>query len=249
MTVQQGIATELGALGVLDRSLRHGAGVVVAAVPAVLALGALLATSRLAPADAGAAAAVAVLSGLAMRGPGVQTGPAGRSARVPALVPDRVLTTVLFTDIVDSTRRAAALGDAAWRELLDRHDAVVRRQLARFEGCEVVHTGDGFLATFDRPGRAVRCALVVTEAVRELGLEVRAGLHTGEVELREDNVGGLGVHIGARVASLAEPGEVLVSQTVKELVAGAGLGFLDRGPRRLKGVPDEWRLFAARDRG
>jgi class 3 adenylate cyclase len=159
-----------------------------------------------------------------------------------------VLTTVLFTDIVDSTRRAAALGDAAWRELLDRHDAVVRRQLAGFGGCEVVHTGDGFLATFDRPGRAVRCALAVTADVRELGLEVRAGLHTGEVELRGDNVGGLGVHIGARVASLAEPGEVLVSQTVKELVAGAGLGFLDHGPRRLKGVPDEWRLFAARDR-
>jgi class 3 adenylate cyclase len=248
VTVQQGIATELGALGVLDRSLRDGAGVVVAAVPAVLALGALLATSRLGPVDA-VAVAVAVLSGLAMRGPGVRTVAAGRPVRTPALVPDRVLTTVLFTDIVDSTRRAAALGDAAWRELLDRHDAVVRRQLACFGGCEVVHTGDGFLATFDSPGRAVRSALAVTAAVRELGLEVRAGLHTGEVELRGDNVGGLGVHIGARVTSLAGPGEVLVSQTVKELVAGAGLGFLDRGPRRLKGVPDEWRLFAARNRG
>jgi class 3 adenylate cyclase len=148
---------------------------------------------------------------------------------------------------VDSTGRAAAIGDAAWRELLDRHDALVRRRLVRFQGDEVVSTGDGFLVTFDGPARAVRCALAITAAVRELGLEVRVGVHTGEVERRGANVGGLGVHIGARVASLARPGEVLVSSTVKGLVAGAGLGFVDRGPQWLRGVPEEWRVYAALD--
>jgi class 3 adenylate cyclase len=249
VTVQHEIAPELGGLRRVDRGGPDAAGiapgwpVVAAALPAVLALVPLLATSRLGLADAGAAAAVAVASGLAMRVASPRTRSAGRSGRAA----QRVLTTVLFTDIVDSTRRAAAMGDAAWRGLLDRHDAVVRRQLARFQGDEVVSTGDGFLATFDGPARAVRCALAITAAVRELGLEVRVGVHTGEVERRGDNVGGLAVHIGARVASLAGPGEVLVSYTVKGLVAGAGLGFVDRGPQWLKGVPDEWRLYAALD--
>jgi class 3 adenylate cyclase len=165
----------------------------------------------------------------------------------PAPMPDRVLTTVLFTDIVDSTGRAAALGDAAWRQQLDRHDEAVRTQLRRFHGREVVSTGDGFLATFDGPARAVRCALAVVTAVDELGVEVRAGVHTGEVERRGDNVGGLAVHIGARVAALAGAGEVLVSQTVTGLVAGAGLRFEDRGRHRLRGVPGEWQLYAARE--
>ncbi|HSK56461.1 MAG TPA: adenylate/guanylate cyclase domain-containing protein [Jiangellales bacterium] len=167
----------------------------------------------------------------------------------PVPMPDRVLTTVLFTDIVDSTGRAAALGDAAWRQQLDRHDEAVRTQLRRFHGREVVSTGDGFLATFDGPARAVRCALAVVTAADELGVEVRAGVHTGEVERRGDNVGGLAVHIGARVAALAGAGEVLVSQTVTGLVAGAGLRFEDRGRRRLRGVPGEWQLFAAREDG
>ncbi|HEU4490179.1 MAG TPA: adenylate/guanylate cyclase domain-containing protein [Jiangellales bacterium] len=165
----------------------------------------------------------------------------------PVPMADRVLTTVLFTDIVDSTGRAAALGDAAWRRLLDRHDDAVRLQLERFRGQEVVSTGDGFLATFDGPARAVRCGLAVTAAAREVGVEVRAGVHTGEVERRGDNVGGLAVHIGARVAGLAQGGEVLVSQTVTGLVAGSGLCFEDRGRHRLRGVPGEWQLSAARE--
>jgi pimeloyl-ACP methyl ester carboxylesterase len=163
----------------------------------------------------------------------------------PVPMADRVLTTVLFTDIVDSTGRAATLGDAAWRRLLDRHDDVVRGQLRRFRGEEVVSTGDGFLATFDGPARAVRCGLAVTAAAREVGVELRAGVHTGEVERRGDNVGGLAVHIGARVAGLAQGGEVLVSQTVTGLVAGSGLCFEDRGRHRLRGVPGEWELFVA----
>ena len=157
---------------------------------------------------------------------------------------DRVLATVLFTDIVDSTKRASELGDRAWRELLDRHDATVRRQLDRYRGTEVKAVGDGFLATFDGPARAIQCALAVRENLEPLGLDVRAGLHTGEVERRGDDVGGIAVHIGARVAGLAEPGEVLVSSTVKDLVVGSGIGFDARGIHTLKGVPDEWRLFA-----
>jgi class 3 adenylate cyclase len=159
-------------------------------------------------------------------------------------VPDRVLATVLFTDIVDSTRRAAELGDRRWRELLERHDELTRADLARFQGREVKHTGDGFLATFDGPTRAVRCATTLAERMPELGIEVRGGLHTGECELRGDDIGGIAVHIGARVAALAQAREVLVSSTVKDLVNGSGISFQDRGAHALKGVPGEWRLFA-----
>jgi pimeloyl-ACP methyl ester carboxylesterase len=158
--------------------------------------------------------------------------------------PDRVLATVLFTDIVGSTERAAMLGDRRWRALLGEHHAAVRRELDRFRGREVHTAGDGFLATFDGPARAVRCATAIGQAVMPLGLEVRAGVHTGEIEIMDDDVGGIAVHIGARVAALAGPGEVLVSSTVKDLVAGAGLMFEPRGTHVLKGVPDEWRLFA-----
>ncbi|MFY9588931.1 MAG: adenylate/guanylate cyclase domain-containing protein [Actinomycetota bacterium] len=157
---------------------------------------------------------------------------------------DRVLATVLFTDIVDSTSRAADIGDRRWRELLDAHDAVVRSQLSRFRGREVKTVGDGFLATFDGPQRAIKAALAIRESLRPLGIEVRAGLHTGECEVRGDDVGGIAVHIGARVAAEARASEVLVSSTVKDLVVGSGLAFEDRGPKQLKGVPDEWRLFA-----
>jgi len=162
--------------------------------------------------------------------------------RRPAL--DRVLATVLFTDIVGSTEKAAALGDHAWLELREAHHAVVRRELERFRGHEVDTAGDGFLATFDGPARAVRCAASVSGAVRGLGLEVRAGVHTGEIELVGEKVGGIAVHIGARVAARAEPGEVLVSSTVKDLVAGSGIAFADRGRAELKGVPGEWELFS-----
>jgi pimeloyl-ACP methyl ester carboxylesterase len=158
--------------------------------------------------------------------------------------PDRVLATVLFTDIVGSTARAAELGDRAWRELLERHHAVIRRELVRFRGAELDVAGDGFFARFDGPARAVRCACAITERVRELGLEVRAGLHTGECELVDGKVGGIAVHIGARVAKEAQPGEVLVSSTVKDLVAGSGLCFRERGIAELRGVPEEWHLYA-----
>jgi class 3 adenylate cyclase len=157
---------------------------------------------------------------------------------------DRVLATVLFTDIVDSTKRAADLGDREWRELLARHDETVRRQLGRFRGREVKTTGDGFLATFDGPARGIECARAIVDGMGPMGIEVRAGLHTGECELIGDDVGGLAVHIGARVAHAAGPGEVLVSSTVKDLVVGSGIAFEERGPRELKGVPGEWRLFA-----
>ncbi|MGH2727321.1 MAG: adenylate/guanylate cyclase domain-containing protein [Actinomycetota bacterium] len=157
---------------------------------------------------------------------------------------DRMLATVLFTDIVDSTRRAAEMGDRRWRELLDAHDSAVRSQLGRFRGREVKTVGDGFLATFDGPQRAIKCALSIRETVRPLGLEIRAGLHTGECEMRGDDVGGIAVHIGARVAAEAGPSEVLVSSTVKDLVVGSGIAFADRGSKALKGVPDEWRLYA-----
>jgi pimeloyl-ACP methyl ester carboxylesterase len=163
----------------------------------------------------------------------------------PVPEPDRVLATVLFTDIVGSTERAAELGDRRWRELLSTHDAAVRRELERFRGREVDTTGDGFLATFDGPARAVRCAISAGEAVRHLGIEVRAGIHTGECELDGPNIRGIAVHTGARIASLAGPGEVLVSQTVKDLVSGSGLAFDDRGVHALKGVPGEWRVYAA----
>jgi pimeloyl-ACP methyl ester carboxylesterase len=163
--------------------------------------------------------------------------------------PDRVLATVLFTDIVGSTARAAEVGDRAWRELLERHHALIRRELVRFRGAELDVAGDGFFARFDGPARAVRCACAITEAVRELGLEVRAGLHTGECEVMDGKVGGIAVHIGSRVASKAEPGEVLVSSTVRDLVAGSGLRFRDRGTTALKGVGEEWRLFAVEDAG
>ncbi len=161
-----------------------------------------------------------------------------------ALVADRVLATVLFTDIVGSTRRAAQLGDATWRSLLERHREAVRSELARWRGREVVTTGDGFLATFDGPARAIRCAEAILEAVRPLGIELRIGLHTGEIELMGDDVGGIGVHIGARVGALADPGEVLVSRTVVDLVAGSGIEFEARGEHELKGVPGRWQLYA-----
>jgi pimeloyl-ACP methyl ester carboxylesterase len=163
--------------------------------------------------------------------------------------PDRVLATVLFTDIVSASERAASLGDRAWRELLERHHALVRRQLVRFRGKEVDTAGDGFFASFDGPARAIRCACAIVDSVRELGLEVRAGLHTGECELVEGKVAGIAVHTGARVAAHANPSEVLVSSTVKDLVAGSGLSFHDRGARELKGIPGEWRLFAVAGAG
>jgi pimeloyl-ACP methyl ester carboxylesterase len=158
--------------------------------------------------------------------------------------PDRVLATVLFTDIVGSTAKAVELGDRAWRDLLERHHAQIRRELVRFRGTEVDTAGDGFFARFDGPARAVRCALAITHTVHELGLDVRAGLHTGECEVIDGSIGGIAVHIGARVASHADPGEVLVSSTVKDLVAGSGIGFRDRGSTQLEGIPGEWRLYA-----
>jgi len=157
---------------------------------------------------------------------------------------DRVLTTVLFTDIVGSTERVAELGDRAWRQLLAEHHRLVRAELDRFQGREIDTAGDGFFATFDGPARATRCAQAIVAAVRPLGLEIRAGAHTGEVELLGGELGGLAVHIGARVGALAGPSEVLVSSTVKDLVAGSGLAFEDRGEHELKGVPEKWRLYA-----
>jgi class 3 adenylate cyclase len=162
-------------------------------------------------------------------------------------VPDTVLATLLFTDIVGSTERAAELGDRDWRGLLARHHALVRRELNRFRGEEKDTAGDGFFATFDGPARAIRCAHALVDGVRELGLEVRAGVHTGECEVHEEKVAGLAVVIGARVAALAEGGEVLVSQTVKDLVAGAGVEFEERGEHELKGVPGTWRLYSVAD--
>ena len=162
----------------------------------------------------------------------------------PEIEPDRVLATVLFTDIVASTKQAAALGDQAWGTLLERHHALVRREITRFRGREVKTTGDGFLATFDGPARAVRCGEAIVEAVRSLGLDVRVGVHTGEIEIRPDNdIGGIAVHIAARVLGLAGQGEVLVTGTVRDLVAGSSLTFADRGHHSLKGLPEEIRLF------
>jgi class 3 adenylate cyclase/alpha-beta hydrolase superfamily lysophospholipase len=158
--------------------------------------------------------------------------------------PDRVLATVLFTDIVGSSERAAAVGDREWRKTLEQHHELVRRQLVRFRGREVDTAGDGFFASFDGPARAIRCACAISEAVGELGIDVRAGLHTGECEVVDGKVAGIAVHTGARVASQAQPGEVLGSSTVKDLVAGSEIQFADRGVAALKGIPGEWRLFA-----
>lgn len=158
--------------------------------------------------------------------------------------PDRMLATVLFTDIVGSTAKALELGDRAWRQLLERHHALIRRELLRFRGREIDTAGDGFFATFDGPARAIRCAYAIVEAVEALGVDVRAGLHTGECEIADGKVAGIAVHTGARVAAAAGPGEVVVSSTVKDLVAGSGIEFVDRGPHELKGIPGEWRLFA-----
>jgi class 3 adenylate cyclase len=159
---------------------------------------------------------------------------------------DRVLATVVFTDIVDSTRIAADMGDRRWRELVESHDAIVRRQLAAYRGREIKTLGDGFLAIFDAPGRAIACIATVAREVRQLGIDVRAGVHTGECELAGDDVRGIAINLGARVGALAQAGEILVSSTVKDLVAGSGIEFEDRGVHRLKGLPDEWRLYAAR---
>ena len=160
--------------------------------------------------------------------------------------PETVLATVLFTDIVDSTKTAVELGDRAWSELVSRHHALVRRNLDTFRGVEIDTAGDGFFASFEGPIRAIRCARAIRDAVRSLGLEIRAGLHTGECERVDGKIGGLAVNIGARVAAKAGGGEVLVSSTVKDLVAGSGIEFEDRGLHDLKGVPGEWRLFEVR---
>jgi class 3 adenylate cyclase len=162
----------------------------------------------------------------------------------PAPAGDRILATLLFTDIVGSTELAAQMGDRRWRDLLDSHDRAVRRQLERFRGREANTAGDAFVATFDGPGRAIQCAYAIRDAVRAHGIEVRAGLHTGEIELRGEDVAGMAVHIGARVSALAGAGEILVSSTVKDLVAGSGLQFDDRGEHELKGVPGAWHLYS-----
>jgi class 3 adenylate cyclase len=161
----------------------------------------------------------------------------------PEVADDQVLATLLYTDIVDSTSRAVEMGDRDWHALLDAHDAVVRSQLTRFRGREVNTSGDGFLAMFDGSQRAIRCAMAIRDAVQALGIEVRAGLHTGECEVRGEDIGGIAVHIGARVSALAGPNDVLVSSTLRDLVIGSGLEFEERGAHQLKGVPGEWHLF------
>jgi pimeloyl-ACP methyl ester carboxylesterase/class 3 adenylate cyclase len=158
--------------------------------------------------------------------------------------PDRVLATVVFTDIVDSTKHLTALGDSRWREMLDRHDALVDRSVERYRGRKVNPTGDGMLAVFDGPARAVQCACAIRDGVEALGIEVRAGVHTGEVEVRGDDVAGVAVHIGARVASMGNAGDILVTRTVTDLVAGSGLEFADRGEHDLKGLPGTWQIYA-----
>jgi class 3 adenylate cyclase len=164
-------------------------------------------------------------------------------------VPDRVLATVLFTDIVGSTDRATSMGDRRWKAVLEAHDEITRDQVAQFQGRFIESTGDGVLATFDRPGRAIRAAGAIQASIRALGIDIRAGLHAGEIELREGGhrVGGIAVHIAARVTAIAAPGEILVSSTVKDLVAGSRVEFSDRGVHDLKGVPGGWRLFAVED--
>jgi DNA-binding NarL/FixJ family response regulator len=177
-----------------------------------------------------------LISAFADRG-GEQALPAGSEL-------GRVLATVMFSDIVSSTELAAEIGDRRWRDLLDRHDAAIRQELSRHGGREVKTTGDGFLALFDGPARAIRCAVAIRQGLLAEGVEVRIGLHAGEVELRGDDVGGIAVHLGARVVATAAPGEVVVSSTVRDLVAGSGIGFVDRGEHDLKGVPDRWHLYA-----
>jgi class 3 adenylate cyclase len=167
---------------------------------------------------------------------------------VPSAPPtNRVLSTVLFTDIVSSTERAHELGDRRWRELLNHHDSLIRRQLTRYRGREVNTTGDGFVATFDGPARAIECARAIRDAAHQLGIEVRSGVHTGEIELRGDDIAGIGVHIAARVAALAEPSTVWVSRTVTDLVTGSGIRFRDCADHQLKGVPGTWALYAVAD--
>jgi class 3 adenylate cyclase len=163
----------------------------------------------------------------------------------PAHPTDRVLATALFTDIVESTPRAVELGDARWRQLLERHDELAQEEVARFGGAIADFTGDGLVASFEGPARAVRCAFALRDRFRSLGLEIRAGLHTGEVERRREGIAGIGVHIAARVLALAGAGEVLVSRTVRDLVTGSGLRFVDRGTHTLKGVPDDWEILEA----
>jgi class 3 adenylate cyclase len=162
-------------------------------------------------------------------------------------VPDRVLATILFTDIVGSTEAAASLGDRAWSELLAAHRAQVRRDLGRFRGVELDTAGDGFFASFDGPARGIACARAIVAAANDQGIQVRAGLHTGECEREATKLTGIAVHTGARIAALAQPGEVLVSRTVKDLVAGSGIEFQDRGDHELKGIPGEWRLYSVQD--
>ncbi len=169
------------------------------------------------------------------------------TGRLPRHDVDRVLATVMFTDVVGSTDQAAGMGDRRWSELFATHDGLTRAELERFRGREIRTTGDGFLATFDGPGRAVRCACAIRDAVRAIGIDVRVGLHTGEIELHGDDIGGIAVHIAQRVQALAQPDEVLVSRTVADLVAGSGIAFADRGTHALKGVPDPWHLFAVED--
>jgi class 3 adenylate cyclase len=169
------------------------------------------------------------------------------TGRLPRHDVDRVLATVLFTDVVSSTDQAAGMGDRRWSELLATHDSLTRAELERFRGREIQTTGDGFLATFDGPGRAVRCACAIRDAVRAIGIQVRVGLHTGEIELHADDIGGIAVHIAQRVQAFAQPDEVLVSRTVADLVGGSGIAFADRGTHALKGVPNKWQLFAVQD--
>jgi class 3 adenylate cyclase len=166
-----------------------------------------------------------------------------------SLVPDRILATVLFTDIVDSTKRAASIGDAEWRRLLERHDAAMRDELRRYQGSEVKQTGDGFVARFDGPARAIQCAGAIGEEARQLGIEIRAGVHTGECEVIGDDLAGLAVHVAARVGAQADAGEVLVSSTVRDLLLGSQVRFVDRGTTELKGIPGDWRLFAVETEG
>jgi DNA-binding NarL/FixJ family response regulator len=196
----------------------------------------------------------AVARGDALLSPGVTrrlisafAAPGGEAVLPEGSDTGRVLATVMFSDIVSSTEHAAKIGDRRWRELLDRHDALIRRELARHGGREVKTTGDGFLALFDGPARAIRCSLAIQQELRAEGVDIRIGLHSGEVELRGDDVGGIAVNLGARVAATAAPGEVVVSSTVRDLVAGSGIGFIDRGERELKGVPDRWHLYAVTD--
>lgn len=220
---------------------------------------------QIVPVEAGAYTARRIRSARFVEMPGVGHLALGAGARIQAEVerfltdvwqaggwedtePDRMLATVLFTDIVESTAKAVELGDRHWSELLERHNTLVRRQLLRFRGREIDTAGDGFFATFDGPARAIRCACAITDGVRELGLSIRAGLHTGECEIADSNVAGIAVHTGARVAAQAGADEVLVSNTVKDLVAGSGIKFIDRGAHELKGIPGQWRLFAV-DRG